>query len=391
MKTIRLFGDLNYGSGYNTALRGLVQALETIGYTPETLRVIGVSAGVCYREFETGDWLANYIYQDWPHDSEDINLVMTNPGMVDSYWTSCGNRYNIAYCAWETDRLPKLTWIRDGETRDCVVALNQYAEVWVPTTHVKNVFEQSGVTAPIHVVRHALLRGLLAASASKLASRVTRSASHRDFYTIGSWNARKNVEGLIRAYFAVGWNVESPVHLACHCVPATRDEGTMQSMSWIAQEGAKNLYMSASNAGVLPPFGLLTTARSYEEMYAFHRQHNIFVTASRGEGFCIPIVEALAFGNQVIASGPWLNDLRTVVLDDGSLVIVPVQSVPITPMPECRGYELDHRWWEPDVDKLVAALRVANGACDPRTSLAVREHYSPAAVGPVLAERLTSI
>jgi glycosyltransferase involved in cell wall biosynthesis len=258
----------------------------------------------------------------------------------------------------------------------------------VPTTHVKNVFEQSGVTVPIHVVRHALLHGLLAEAASP---RTPLSGGRRDFYTIGSWNARKNVEGLIRAYFAVGWNVESPVHLACHCVPATRDEGTMQSMSWIAQEGAKNLYMSASNAGVLPPFGLLTTARSYEEMYAFHRQHNIFVTASRGEGFCIPIVEALAFGNQVIASGPWLNDLRTVVLDDGSLVIVPVQSVPITPMPECRGYELDHRWWEPDVDKLVAALHAATGCCDSKVAAAVREHYSPAAVGHVLAERLTSI
>jgi glycosyltransferase involved in cell wall biosynthesis len=165
----------------------------------------------------------------------------------------------------------------------------------------------------------------------------------------------------------------------------------MQSMSWIAQEGAKNLYMSASNAGVLPPFGLLTTARSYEEMYAFHRQHNIFVTASRGEGFCIPIVEALAFGNQVIASGPWLNDLKQVVQDDSSLVVVPTTSVPITPMPECRGYELDHRWWEPDVDKLVAALRAATGCCDSKVAAAVREHYSPAAVGLVVKERLEAI
>lgn len=387
MKTIRLFGDLNYGSGYNTALRGLVQALETIGYTPETLRVIGVATGTCYREFEAYDWLANYVYQDWPHDGEDINLVMTNPGMVDDYWTSYGGRYNIAYCAWETDRLPKLTWVKEGVTRNCAIALNQYAQVWVPTNHVKNIFEQSGVTAPIHVVRHALLRELLAIAGD----RVTRSASRRDFYTIGSWNARKNVEGLIRAYFAVGWNVESPVHLACHCVPASRDEGTMQAMSWVAQEGAKNLYLSASNAGVLPPFGLLTTARSYKEMYAFHRQHNIFVTASRGEGFCLPVVEALAFGNQVIASGSWLDDLRAVIKDDNSLWTVPVQSVPITPMPECRGYELDHRWWEPDVDKLIGALRVANGACDPRTAAAVREHYNPAAVGNVLAERLTSI
>jgi glycosyltransferase involved in cell wall biosynthesis len=165
----------------------------------------------------------------------------------------------------------------------------------------------------------------------------------------------------------------------------------MQSASWIAQEGAKNLYLSASNAGVLPPFGLLTTARSYEEMYAFHRQHNIFVTASRGEGFCLPIVEALAFGNQVIASGPWLDDLRAVIKDDNSLWTVPVQSVPITPMPECRGYELDHRWWEPDVDKLIAALRVANGACDPRTASAVRGYYSPAAVGIALRERLKEV
>ena len=383
MKTIRLYGDLNYGSGYNTALRGLVQALEAIGYSPDTLRVIGAIAGCYYREFEPVDWLSKYVYQDWQHEIEAINLVMLNPAMVDTYFTTVGGRYNIAYCAWETDRLPAIEWTVDGEKRTCVSSLNRFNEIWVPTNYVRNTFEDCGVTVPIHVVRHALLRGLLAHPAK------ARCDAAR-FYTIGSWNARKNVEGLLRAYFATGWHVESGKNLVCHCVPSSREETAVASASWLAKEGAQNLYDSAANPASLPGFGLLTTPRSYEEMYQLHLNNDVFVTASRGEGFCLPVVEALALGNPVIASGPWLDDNDLLPVAGSGLRRVRCESVPITPMPECRGYELTHRWWEPLFDSLVYALQQAHTLPMPKAR-AVRDHYSPGAVGSLLAKRLKEV
>lgn len=379
MEKIRIYGDLNYGTGYNVALRGLVQCLEELGWSSETVHVVGASTSTYYREFETSDWLTPYVYGEWWGD-DTVNIVVLNPGLVRAYHTSAGGRKNIAYSSWETDRLPRI--VVDGKT--VVDDLNTFDEVWVPSEHVKRVFEESGVKVPIFVISHVLLRGM-----SKFYDAPPVSSEVSRFYTIGSWNARKNVEQLLRAYFAVGWTAESPVKLTLHVVPATRDSHAVGAAGWVAQEAAKNLYQSASSPLVLPPFGLLCTPRSFDEMYTFHVDNQIFATASCGEGFCIPIYEALALGNVVVASGPWAEDLlKKLPLDQRQFIVPASRKAPVTPMPECRGYELDHEWWVPEQQALVAALHSApDRRADKRVVDFVREQYSVKTVSNLIGGR----
>lgn len=375
MKKIRMFCDLNYGTGYNNAARGLVQCLEALGYNPSSLHLVGAVTSTYYAEFETADWLRPYVYGEWEGD-EDVNLVLLNPGMVGDYHTSIGGRYNIAYCAWETNALPQAVFTINGVERTVVGDLNRYDEIWVPTSHVKKVFLNSGVMKPIHVVPHALQRCWLNTPPRREGGPITR------FYSIGSWNARKNVEGLLQLWFASGFHVESKVNLVVHCVPSTRDMQAVRAASFIAQEGAKNLYMSANTPDALPPFGLLCTPKPFADIINLHRSNHVFVTVSRGEGFCLPVVEALAMGNHVIASGPWLDDLVE-NLGEGlapTMIFRPsTDLVPITPMPECRGYELDQEWWEPNRHDFLDVLRkwAMSDALHPDFVAHVRQCYSP--------------
>lgn len=383
MEKIRVFGDLNYGTGYNVALRGLLQCLEELGWSSENVHVVGASTSSYYREFETSDWITPYVYGEWWGD-DTVNIVVLNPGLVRAYHTAAGGRRNIAYCSWETDKLPKIV-VGDKTVVD---DLNAFNEVWVPTAHVKQVFEASGVKVPVYVVPHTLLRGLEKFyNAPPLSSEVTR------LYTIGSWNARKNVEQLLRAYFAVGWTAESPVKFTVHVVPPTRDVHAIGAAGWVAQEAAKNLYMSASSPQVLPSFGLLTTPRSFDKIYTFHCDNHAFVTASCGEGFCIPVYEALALGNVVVASGPWIEELaQQLPLDQRQLIVVPTRKAPITPMPECRGYELDHNWWVPEQQELVQAIHdVIDRRSDPRVVDWIRAQYSVKNISRLIAERFDAL
>lgn len=49
------------------------------------------------------------------------------------------------------------------------------------------------------------------------------------------------------------------------------------------------------------PRAWITGAVSLEQLVAFYRRADVFVTASEHEGFCLPVIEAMAFGMPVVA------------------------------------------------------------------------------------------
>lgn len=271
---IRIWGDNNYGSGANNALRGFLQALRCLGLGSDHVQVIPISNGSgLYQEMGEHDWLHPYVYR--PVIEDQINLAFVHPSFLAGRHTTVGSRYNIAYCPWETDKLPK----------QFVDELNKYDQVWAPCGLVKQTFKNSGVTAPIHVVQHAVQSELLEAEPSADDSEMV------NFYFIGSFNPRKNVEGLIRAWcktLDAGWGPTTPVRLTLHLVTASRDEAAVQGHSWMAQEMIKQYMASLGpRRQDVARFGVLTAPRKFANIVDLHRRSDIFVTPSRGEGFCL--------------------------------------------------------------------------------------------------------
>jgi len=379
---IRIWGDGNYGSGANNALRGLLQALKHLGLGPEKVHVAiaSTSSGI-YQEQGEHDWFHDYVYQ--PNSGDDqINLCCLHPSHLAGKHTAAGGRYNIAYCPWETSKLPAVF----------VAELNRYDEVWAPVNFVKDTFTKSGVTVPIYVVPHPLQQELL--------DRPLRSADQNTdkvgFYFIGSLNPRKNVEALLRAWFQTiedGWSPATPVSLTLHLVPSARDLDAVERHQWIVKRTIESFVgaLPANLRTSIPGFRVLCTPKPYRSMIELHEANHVFVTASRGEGFGLCAAEAAALGNLIVASpwaAPFFDDLFLQQRAPAPFPYVRLDTVemPITPMPEVQGYELDQTWWEPYVK---GVFKLTRDVCsvmlaETRTAVAdIRRVLFPATVAEV--------
>jgi glycosyltransferase involved in cell wall biosynthesis len=229
--------------------------------------------------------------------------------------------------------------------------------------------------------------------AAKLASRPLIDQAHPfRFYFIGSWDMRKNVERLLEAYFKTGWTMNTPVRLALHCVPAHRDPTFVQAASWKAQEMFKLILESM--VGSHGQVALLTVMKPAEWIVDMHLLGDCFVTASHGEGFCYPALDALYVGNAVIGGGgPAVKSLL-----DGGGGCLPMTTISITPMPECQGYEFGQKWWSVDTDDLTDAMLDAFEAAHERADrtrvarevrhASVQRRFSYGYVGQLIRARL---
>lgn len=410
-------------SGYGNAARGYLQAMRTLGIGSDVLRVVPVmaptsvapmmmqseedhgpftpmaaaeapvgSSGVTYGAcFEDGDVFEEYVSGSWPGD-DAISIVHLNPGMLKMYHTPLGGRYNIAITAWETDRLTVREYKRGSEVRTMVLDINDYDEVWVPTTHVKSVLESSGVASPVFVIPHVLREEVLAMKPKDPGPLGKNTPV--GLYTIGPWNARKNHLDLVRAYYATRWTIADKVRLQLFSLPVVRDSNAVEAHEWIANDVIRQLKEASSmNKLDLPALSLMGSPRRFvPHITQSHRQNHVFMTASRGEGFCLPALDAAALGNYVLGGFPALEDLAAVA--PSSVTVMEYRKVPITPMPEVSGYEIDHEWWEVPIAEMVSEMKAIvsfvqlEGMPVPADVEAVRDAYCPSAVGKLIAERL---
>jgi glycosyltransferase involved in cell wall biosynthesis len=420
---IRYWCDLDPGTGFNNAARGYLQALRCLGLTDQHIHL----APAVLSDFGRGpddpfDWTAVYTHRVsadevveaynagrpappvWDDSRAKINIAHLSPGLLAArnYVTRVGERYNVAITAWETDRLPQRPAHRDdGKTVSVIDALNEYDEVWVPSKWNAEMFTAAGVRKPVFVVRHALLNELLARPVEPwpLAPFV--------FYSVGTWNARKDQCAVLQAYLEGSWNALTSADLQLYCVPPTRDPGAMWAHQARAQDERERLLSGLPDPLGAPSHGLHTSRYvPYEQVLDRHAAGAVFVSASHGEAFGLPLLEALAMGRGVIAGGPWVEELAEIAgrLENGGPVdVLRTHKVPITPMPECAGYEIGQSWWAADPRELRESMEAVfaaveglspsdfDGTEQQRAAQRVRGYYGPQAVSEVLRTRLEAI
>lgn len=175
---------------------------------------------------------------------------------------------NVGYTTWEADRLP-LEWIRE---------LNQVDQVWVPSKWNKDVFEGSGVKVPVHVIPHHVR--------CPSGKNLLREDWPYRFYTIATAHVRKNLDGLLRAFKLVNKQYPDAELWVKTCGPEVEkykkqfgQHHVQKQIRWID--------------GIL----------SDKEIQDIHSSCDCFVSLNTGEGFGVPIADAMANGNEVITTG----------------------------------------------------------------------------------------
>jgi len=192
---IQLASYLQYEGGLTQHARGFARALNRYERT-ELLDWAGVKR-------LGGKTLRSRWRRLFPSDSVGISLgAIDRTPMFDT-------RYRVAFCAWETTRIPEptLSFLRRADM------------VWTMSSWGREILEAHGVPAE--------KIGIVPAGVDTTRFVPARSARPADsvfrFLCVAKWEERKGTAGLVRS-FAEEFDAAEPVELVLHCGTAWRRE-----------------------------------------------------------------------------------------------------------------------------------------------------------------------
>jgi glycosyltransferase involved in cell wall biosynthesis len=236
-----------------------------------------------------------------------------------------GGAYRIGYTMLEVDGIPA----------DWILQANALDEVWVPSTFNRDTFLVSGLKVPVHVMPLGVNPDFFNPEI-----RAFRPTPRYTFLSVFEWGERKAPETLLRAY---------------HRAFARRDDvllllkviNTDPGVDVEREIAALNLPADG------PPVAMLYNQElPTHQLGSLYRSADCLVLPTRGEGWGMPIIEAMACGLPVIATD-WSAqaDFMTEAIAYQLRVARLIPAVA-----KCPYYE-GFRWAEPDEDHLVELMR----------------------------------
>lgn len=245
----------------------------------------------------------------------------------------------VGISTFETDRIPSL-WAQ---------ACNGMDEVWVPSTFNVEAFRRSGVDPErIHVLPTGI--DTVALDPARAQPMEIGKGRRFAFLSVFQWSKRKGWDVLLKAYLSA-FTSEDDVCLVLRTyphlvkIPPIRD----RIDSFLRRQG--------HDPGHTPPIVLIEDFVSEERMPSLYAAADAFVLPTRGEGFGLPLMEAMAMGLPVIATR-WSGHLD--FMNDENSYLVDVENLaPMDPeqMAESSFYTPDQRWAEPSVSHAAALMR----------------------------------
>jgi glycosyltransferase involved in cell wall biosynthesis/tetratricopeptide (TPR) repeat protein len=269
-------------------------------------------------------------FRQKPSESADVHVRHLYP----PDWSSPPSGHWVVMQPWEFGSPP----------REWVATLTEWVdELWTPSAFVRDSFIRAGVPAElVQVVYPGVDTGLFRPGSPPLP--LTTRKRFR-FLFVGGTIARKGFDLLLAAYVRT-FRREDDVCLV------VKDLGVSTCYRGQTMQEEIARLQNIPNA---PEIEYLDHGLSAEEMARLYAACHCLVLPYRGEGFALPVVEAMACGLPVIvtAYGP-----ATEYCDERSAYPIPAR---LLRLPESRmgGLETVERPWlaEPIPEELTAALR----------------------------------
>jgi len=247
--------------------------------------------------------------------------------------------YHVCYTPFETDGVPQ-SWL---------VPLRAMDEIWVPSTHNKKCYINAGLSGKkITVIKHGV-------DTKRYKPDIQPLDYNRGKFNFGSvfdWTERKNPVALIRAYYNAFSNNED-VSLTIRTFWRFPIEKTKE---YIYAEVEKIKAGYAGKRSSFPKILFWFDTMDEEAMPSFYKSFDCFVLPTRGEGFGLPLLEAMACGVPTV--GPnwggnteFMNDKNSFLVDGN---VVPIDNRDFLKLqPQYNG----QKWFDINEVQLATTMR----------------------------------
>lgn len=334
---VTIVGPVFDASGYAEANRTLALALRRLGVGPK-LRPADWSTAPAYVDAATQRELQSMVIADLPRSGV---LIFS---CIPDYFRPQPGCHNIGLTMLECDRV-SARW---------VAACNAMDEIWVPSTFNRDTFIGSGVDAgKVHVMPLGVDPDRFHPGVPPLSLPPPPPPPPRRqtvFLSNFEWIPRKGYDILISAYLRE-FRRRDPVCLVIKAYSGSRYD------PWGREIRAELARISASvgNADP-PPIVLISRALRWNEMPSLYTLADCFVLPTRGEGFNLPALEAMACGRPVITTN-WSAHLDFVTPDNAYLIPIDgLEEIPAIGTPNDPIYA-GALWARPNLDETRRLMR----------------------------------
>jgi glycosyltransferase involved in cell wall biosynthesis len=235
----------------------------------------------------------------------------------------------VGVTVWETSSIPEAV----------AQILSELDLIIVPSEHARQALIESGVSTLVSVVPHTFDVDKW----SQPPAEKKPSKKKYVFYSVAALTERKNLKGLMKAYFIAFEGVKDVI-LKIKSGPKAK----------LAKLAKKALIESKIRLSKRPAIRFFDARWSTDKMRAFHLDGDCFVSATRGEGFGLCELEAKLCNSRVITTN-WgsCNEF----IGSHNDILVSCKLVPVFGMYGIGCYEVDQEWAEPNQDALIAAMK----------------------------------
>lgn len=307
---------ISHSTGYATSSREFVRELDRRGYDIRLACIFGTD----YTEPLTRDPRLDQL-RNRPKDTSLLQVVYSQ---ADAFIKNSG-RYRVGFTMLESDSLPP----------DWVYQSNQMDEIWVPTHFTREVFIQSGVRRPIYVIPLGFNPNYFHPQIHSY-----KPANTFVFLSVFEWIERKAPEILVRAYVSEFKRSDDVVLL----LKVFNHDPRFDVQ--------RHLHEIAHHPDAPRILVLLNQDISEHQMGSLYRSADCFVLPTRGEGWGMPILEAMACGLPVIATD-WGAQREFFNEQLG----YPIRVRGLVPAVARSPYYAGSRWAEADIDHLRYLMR----------------------------------
>jgi glycosyltransferase involved in cell wall biosynthesis len=313
------------GTGYGNSAINYIKALDSAGVEVDPMWVTlnGVPSDTDERVAELE---AKATYQD-----VDVCIQQYLP----HYFFRNKTCKNVGMFYWETDHFTGSRWQHHCNLLD---------EIWVTTPEQVDACKKSGITVPVREIPFAHDLSVYDKDYDNL--EIPGCDSRFKFYTICDLGFRKNVIGMLNAYYTTFTARDNVALIIRGYFSGMTAEQTYETFG----QWCQNIKEKIGRPGhMYPPVVLIAERMSNKDIMRLHETCDVYVCTSRGEGENIPAFDAAGMGNGIIASN-W-NGLTKMLGDTEyrHTLIEDMQACPVSDVPHAPSfmYNCDEVWYQP--------------------------------------------